>query len=74
MIILPMIYFGDACILTYDWIMQFQTAVAGSFVIAFSHRSFDYGPASASNTLNSLVVDVDYRSIAPAVATNNLCG
>lgn len=70
MISLPMIYFGSVCILIYGWLMQLQTALAGPLVMLFFTGLSTTG---AFNTLNTLVVDVNYHSAATAVAASNLC-
>lgn len=70
MITLPMIYFGSVCILIYGWVMRFQTALAAPLVMLFF---IGLSTTGAFNTLNTLVVDVNYHSAATAVAANNLC-
>ncbi|KAJ5833969.1 hypothetical protein N7474_002280 [Penicillium riverlandense] len=68
-ITLPMIYVSSLCILAYGWVMEYRTALAGPLVMLFFTGLTTTG---AFNTLNTLVVDINYETPATAAAANNL--
>lgn len=69
-IALPMIYVGALSVLAYAWVMQYHTSLAGPIVMLYFMGLTTSG---SFNTLNTLVVDVNHRSAATAVAASNLC-
>ncbi|KAJ5835364.1 hypothetical protein N7447_001390 [Penicillium robsamsonii] len=66
---LPLIYLASFCILAYGWVMQYRTALAGPLVMLFFTG---LTTTSAFNTLSTLVIDINYQSVATAAAANNL--
>ncbi|KAJ5618772.1 hypothetical protein N7510_002756 [Penicillium lagena] len=68
-ITLPMIYVSSLCILAYGWVMEYRTPLPGPLVMLFLTGLTTTG---AFNTLNTLVVDINYETPATAVAANNL--
>lgn len=68
-ITLPMIYGSSFCILAYGWVMEYRTGLAGPLVMLFLTG---LTITEAFNTLNTLVVDINYETPATAVAANKL--
>ena len=66
----PLMYFAALCVLTYGWVMQYHTSLAGPLVMLFF---IGLASTGSSNTLSTLVVDINSQSAATAMAASNLC-
>lgn len=66
---LPFVYMACAMIIIYGWVMDQKLSLAGIEVPLFFLALFISG---AMNNLNTLIVDLNTRSAATAVAANNL--
>ncbi|KAJ5902645.1 hypothetical protein N7495_003173 [Penicillium taxi] len=69
-ITIPLVYGGAFFLLAYGWVMEYKTSLAGPIAMLFFVGLVTSG---AFNTLNTLVVDINYESAATAVAASNLC-
>ncbi|KAF5579286.1 dityrosine transporter [Fusarium pseudocircinatum] len=66
---LPFVYMACAMIIIYGWVMDQKLALAGIEVPLFF---LALAISGAMNNLNTLIVDLNTRSAATAVAANNL--
>jgi hypothetical protein len=66
---LPFLYAASAAIVTYSWVMEFQTDLAGPLIALFFLGLTITG---ATNSLNTLVVDCHQQRPATAATANNL--
>jgi hypothetical protein len=66
---MPLVYGACLCIITYGWVMEYKTSLAGPMVILVCTGHLTTG---AFSSLNTLVVDIHRQSPATAVAANNL--
>lgn len=68
-ITLPFLYAACAAIVTYSWVMEFRTNLAGPLIALFF---LGLTVTGATNSLNTLVVDCHQQRPATATAANNL--
>lgn len=68
-ITLPFLYAACAAIVTYGWVMEFRTNLAGPLTALFF---LGFTVTGATNSLNTLVVDCHQQGPATAAAANNL--
>lgn len=66
---LPLVYAACVSIVTYSWVMEYKTNLAGPIITLFVAGHTLTG---AFSSLNTLVVDCNVESPATAVAVNNL--
>ncbi|KUJ19089.1 MFS transporter [Mollisia scopiformis] len=68
-IALPMVYLSCICVMTFGWVMEHQTNLAGPLITLFFTGNMVTGSFSAINTL---VVDINVKTPATATAASNL--
>ena len=66
---MPAVYAACLFIIGYGWVMQEKTALAGPMVLLFFTGHMTTGSFSS---LNTLIVDINHKTPATAVAANNL--
>ncbi|KAI4719525.1 MFS general substrate transporter [Aureobasidium sp. EXF-10727] len=70
---IPAIYASAIVTITYGWVMQYKTSLAGPLIMLFFVGNFTTG---AFNVFSTLIVDINLHQPGTASAANNLarCG
>lgn len=66
---LPLLYFSVLGLIGYGWVLDFETNLAGPFILLFV---FGYGSMAAFQVMQILMVDLNPGQAASATAANNL--
>lgn len=68
-IMMPMVWICTASILVYGWVLQYHTNLAGPLIMVFI---MGFGLAGATNTVSTLIVDLNISQPATASSAFNL--